>query len=687
MKMRWKITNLFLESQLTHAQKSPRPSIVKFILICVTLVVFWPVCNFDFLSWDDNLHVYNNPHIIPSSLKNALYFWQKPYEGLYSPLIFSAWAIMACISQFLGDGNPVVNLYPQIFHPANLIIHCTNVIVVYAILKIILYHHVVPFRQSSKEWAAVLGALFFSLHPIQVEAVAWITGMKDLLSGLFSLIAIWQYLEYVHKKHRLPDKKFGEKHNYQAVLIRQVFFKKSNYLIATIAFMLALLSKPLAVVVPMVVWVIDYYAMGRSARECSKSLVFWFILVVPWMVLTKLLQPDEILNFITPLWSRPVIAGDALVFYLQKIAFPIWLGPDYGRRPDIVLQNSLTYYIWLIPCGLLALVWFQRKKKPWLTAPVSILFMGVFPVLGLIPFRFQIISTVADRYLYIAMLGPAMAMALFVHYFYRHAIIINCIAILGLFAILSSSQIWHWENSVVLFEHTLRLNPKSVMAHNNLGNILASQGKIDEAINHYTIAIKMNANSVKTLNNLGVALYNKGKIILAKNYYHRALEIKPNYAEAYNNLGNALSREGKHQEAISRYLKAITINPNYAPIHNNLGITLAKQGKFKEAIIHYSKAVQLDPSYEEAHKNIGDVLVKIEKPDDAIKHYYKALSAKPDYVEAHNNLGVLLVRQGKIEEAISYFLKAIEVRPDYSEAKNNLANALKYRAGERPQPK
>ena len=231
--------------------------------------------------------------------------------------------------------------------------------------------------------------------------------------------------------------------------------------------------------------------------------------------------------------------------------------------------------------------------------------------------------------------------------------------------------------AVACYRRALELKPDYAEAHNNLGNALKDQGKLDEAVACYRRALELKPDFAEAHNNLGNALKDQGKLDEAVACYRRALELKPDYAEAHNNLGNALKDQGKLDEAVACYRRALELKPDFAEAHNNLGNALKDQGKLDEAVACYRRALELKPDYAEAHNNLGIALKDQGKLDEAVACYRRALELKPDFAEAHNNLGIALKEQGKLDEAVACYRRALELKPDFAEAHNNLGNALK----------
>ena len=669
--------------------------LVAFLLIIVTLAVFWPATGFDFVNWDDDIHVYENRYLIPVTVDNTLHFWKEPYEKLYIPLTYSVWAMLGWLSQYY----PVepYGLNPRFFHTANIVLHILNTLVVFGILRILLIN---GFREdenadgipdpSKVEIAAGLGALVFALHPVQVESAVWITGMKELLCGLFSFVAIREYLAYAVAAR-----------NKGAI----VEMKYIHYFVASIVFILALLSKPTAVVVPLIAFILDRWAVKRSFKEIVYSLAGWFIVAGLFAIVATTAQKSDAMIFTPPLWARPFIAGDALAFYLYKTIWPFELAIDYGRSPNYVLGQWWGYLTWLVPFSLVVGTLFLKRRGPFLVS-MGLFTASLLPVLGFISFLFQKNSTVTDHYLYIPMLGVALLVSwLFLNH---HTKLVKslCMVVAALFVIRVSYQLQVWQSDVALYTNAIKVNPNSslsynnmgnamqklgkpgeafslyqkalrirpndAMVHYNLGNNLRKEGKLDTAIYHYKAAIKIRPLIPNLHNNLGTALRQQGKVDEAVYHFKKALQIKPDYAGAYSNLGLVMAENGKLDEAIAYYEKALEILPNAPLVNHNMGLALARQGKINEAISHYKKAVKFEPSNEDVHNNLGIALNQIGKLDEAIEHFKIAVTIKPDYTIAHFNLGIALKRRGKLKEAAVHYSTALKLNPKLHRARQQL---------------
>jgi tetratricopeptide (TPR) repeat protein len=640
------------------------------ILVFVTLAVFRPVISHQFLAYDDSVNIYENPYFQTRSLDNLLHFWRYPYEVLYAPLTYTLWALTAWAPALLtAEPSAAVAPDPRLFHSLNLLLHLLSVLIVWRILELFLRlrrptgtETAVDGTSLPLEWAACGGALLFAIHPIQVEPVAWATGFKDVLFGLLSFVAVWHYLRYVDARMQPGTSRPSR--------------ARLHYGLATGAFVLALLAKPTAVVLPLIVWLLAAWGWRRSWREQIADLSVWVIIAVAWGLLTRWVQPGTSLAFEPPLWARPLIAGDAVLFYLYKLVLPLRFGPDYGRTPQVVLEHGWLFLTGLMPFALAGWLWLKRKKLSSLVTAAGVFVVGLLPVLGLISFSFQRYSTVADRYAYLAMLGPGLALAWGLTRPKKKFAAICGAIVLGLFLLRSAWQIPYWNDTLTFFKHALQVNSNSHLAHNNLGFALAKQGQDVEAISHYKEALRLEPESSLTHLNLGNAMARQGKLEEAIHHYTEALRIVPTYARAHTNLGLALARQGRYDEAIEHHTEALRIEPGFAEAHNNLANVLARQGKFEEATQHYTEALRLNPGYAEAHTNFGIAFAIQKRFDEAQHHFSEALRLEPNSAQAHALLADLLLQLGKVQEAEPYYTEAIRLNPRFKIARLRLSLIL-----------
>jgi tetratricopeptide (TPR) repeat protein/serine/threonine protein kinase len=233
------------------------------------------------------------------------------------------------------------------------------------------------------------------------------------------------------------------------------------------------------------------------------------------------------------------------------------------------------------------------------------------------------------------------------------------------------------DEAISEYQEALRLKPDYPMAHNNLGAALADKGQPDQAIASFKEAVRLKPDLVEALCNLGAALADKGQPDQAIASFKEAVRLKPDDAEAHVGLGVALAEQGRLDQAIEECREALRKNPGSATAYLNLGTFQAKQGQPDQAIASYKKAVQLKPELAEAHYNLGTALEKQGKLDEAIAPYKEAVRLKPNDAEAHVGLGnALLLGKGKVDEAIDEYQEALRLKPDFAQAHSNLGTAL-----------
>ena len=605
------------------------------LLVLAMIAVYGRALNHDFVTWDDYQHVLNNPRVNPPTWSGVAESWRSPYWGLYIPVSYTFFAGEAAIAVRLmhGTGGPVVELNPTVFHLGNLALHIGCVLMTFTILRRLLAQDGREGQQgpasgrsvhpSVRNGAACAGALLLGLHPAQVESVAWISETRGLLCALCSLIAIRLYLECAA----------GTTSRRRMAIY---------YVLACLALLMAALSKPAAVAVPLIVGVIDLGILRRRWTQVLGLLGPWLILVGGIAILTRAEQPGTALAFVPTLGARLLVAGYATTFYLAKLILPWRLGPDYGCTPQSILEQGWVVVAWAVPALLIAVLALLPGRRVWLTAS-AVFFIWLAPVLGFVPFDFQRISTVADRYIYLAMLGPALAWTWFLATHWTPRVLGTTAALLAAAGVLSFQQTSYWHNSSTLFAHALEVNPHSAVAHYHLGLALAATGKPAEAIARY----------------------------------HEALTERPDFAEIHDALGNSLFALGRKNEAVDEFRKTLVLAPDNLDARLGLGVALESLGKVDEARVQYLATLELWPEAPRAHYYLGNLALKEPgRLDEAIAHYEAALHSNPAYAEAHANLGIALWQQGRVGKAIWHEEIAIRLDPTLVPAWVQLGRAL-----------
>lgn len=547
----------------------PRPSglgTVRAILILAALdvAVFGGVLGHELLTWDDLAVTVQNPYLNPPSVGGVLALWRRPWMDMYMPVTYSTWGILAFLA---GGFDPVV------FHAASLGIHVLCGLVAFGLLR--------PIVRDDR--AAVAGALLFGLHPVQVESVCWMGGMNDLLCGLFSLLALERYLEFARGRRTV------------------------SYALATLCWVLALLSKPSAVAVPLIAFALDRFVIQRPARDAARALTPWLLIAIAWILLTRSIQLAA-QTATTPVWTRPFVCGDALFFYAAKLSWPLDLAHDYGRSPAWVISHAFGYATWVVPLaiGLLILSW--RRRWPWIAAGASASVLAVSPVLGLVPFDFQRYSTVADHYLYLALLGPALALACALARSGVRRMWAAAWVVLALLGLRSRLQVPVWKDDFTLYLHTLEVNPRSWVSHGNLGVALDARGRSEEAIAEFQRALELEPADVRSRTNLGIVLDAEGRTAEAIPHFEEALRLRPEDALTHESLALALLKSDRPAEAIPHLRETLRIQPGNFGAHYEIAVALEATGELDLSIEHLREALRLNPPFRKAHKALETAL-------------------------------------------------------------------------------
>jgi tetratricopeptide (TPR) repeat protein len=539
-------------------ETSAQSRLIPLLLVAVTLLTFGRVIVNDFAPYDDEQTIYANGRMNPPQFdrEGILWYWDNPAMSLYAPLTYTVWGVVASVSRVHPKDDPTgYVLDPANFHIASLLLHVASVLLVFAILR----------RLLKRPWPAAAGALLYALHPLQVETVAWASGLKDLLAGALSLATIWLYLRAVTPTSAVVEG--AESDEPPASRIDLV-----SYALAIVCFVLALLAKSSAMMTPVLLLVIDGLLLRRGVERTARSVAPFVALAIPAAVIAKLVQPGIGVPEVE-VWQRPVVAGASLAFYLQKLFAPIGLAFDYGWRPVIMLQKSWFYAIAVIPFVLGIALWTMRDRWRWAWAAALLFVVPLLPVLGFVPFTYQVHSTVGDHYLYLAMLGPALILAWALARVQAEratgAAVVSGIILLVL-AVLSFAQLRFWRDPETTLRRTLAINPTSDLALNNLAQIYTRRKEYPEAERLYKAALDANPELVAAYVNL-IRIYQEQRRV--EDFLHTFLAFKPINAAlpedkrmAYPpdlllQLGQAAARHGDFAAASRFFEEASRLTP------------------------------------------------------------------------------------------------------------------------------
>ena len=578
--------------------------LLALLLAVTTILAYRPAWHGGFV-WDDDAYITNNELLTaPGGLHRIWFSLDSPSQ--YFPLVYTMFRFE----------HAWWGLNPTGYHVVNILLHITNALLLWGLLA-----------RLRVPGAWVAGAIF-ALHPVQVESVAWITERKNVLMGLFFLLTIRAWVEFVDEQ---------TKHRW--------FF----YGLALVLYALALFSKTTACTLPAALLLILWLQRRRIDQRRLVQLVPFVVLALGMGLLTVWWERYHqgtrgALFAISPL-ERLLIASRAIWFYLGKLFWPSNLTFIYPRW-YITPSRPLDYVPLLGIAGLCAAIYLTRRRFGRGLEAAMLFFVATLgPVLGFIMLYTFRYTFVADHYQYLASIGPialvcAGAATLTRSYSKPRQLVFGILAcVIVTLTALTWRQSAMYADIESLWRTTIARNPDCWMAHNNLGIVLFQKGHVDDAIAHY----------------------------------QRTLQMAPENADADYNLGNAFLQKGEIDAALNHYQRAVAVIPKDPEIHLGLGNALWQKGNAKEAIGHYRKALELRPYYFDAHYNLGIVLLQKGEIDEAILHCRAALTIRPDLAAVHANLATALLAKGEIADGIRQFEKTLEIAPRSVPALNNLA--------------
>ena len=616
-------------------KNSQRIRLFSLALIVATAVVYLPAWNGKPI-WDDNAHI-TQPEL--RSWHGLVEVWtQVGATQQYYPLVHSVF----WIEQKLW-GDSVLG-----YHLINIFLHGFAAIV---LLQILL---------RLKVPGAWLAAGLFALHPIQVESVAWISEIKNTLSGLFFFCSILAYLNFDQNRSRVA------------------------YFGSLALFLFGLMCKTAIAPLPAIILAVLWWRRGRlRLRDDVVPSLPFFGLGIGAGLFTAWVERNFVgaqgTAFQLSILQRCLIAARDFWFYLFKLLWPVKLTFIYPRWQI----SGAIWWQYLFPLTLillLALIWRLRKKNRGPLAAVLVFLGLLFPALGFINVYPFIYSFVADHFQYLACVGPltlfAAGMTMALDSIAPGKVLlrptISFLLLLTLGA-LSWRQCRDYRDIETLWRTTIARNPDCWMAYSNLGSFLSAHGDTNEAIADFRKALEIWPNQSKDHNNLGKALVQKGRIAEAMDHFQTALRVSPDDPDTESNIGAASLQQGDADEAISHLRRAVEKWPRHAQGHINLGNALLQNREIDAAIAEYEKTLALPFDHAESHYSIGTALRQKGDVEEAIVHYRKALELRPDYANAHNNLANALRQQGRTAEAVHEYEAALKSEPDSILAGNNLA--------------
>jgi tetratricopeptide (TPR) repeat protein len=625
------------------------------LIAVVALIAYIPSIDGGFI-WDDYLLLVDNPLVKDS---NGLHqIWCTAQAIDYWPATNTSFWIEWRMWGMNSTG----------YHVTNLVLHIFESLLIWIILRKLS----VP--------GALLAALIFAVHPVNVESVAWIAQRKNTMAMLFFLLSILWYLRAEMPTASLglePARSHGEPLE-RATSPWPLAPSPSPifYWLSLAAFLLAMLGKGSVAMLPALLLGIIWWLRPLTWRDLLRIAPFFVVAAILAAVNVEFQThaTDKVVRAIG-FTDRLLGAGGVVWFYLYKAILPIDLAFVYHQW-HITASAILWWMPLLAVLALTAVLW--RFRKSWSR---DVLFawgffcVALLPVMGFTDVAFMQYSLVADRYQHIAIIGViALASAIWSAWLrsargeIRPLAIIVAVAAIGALIFLTLRQNALYHDAMTLYQATLDKNPDCVMAQFNYANALSKTNRPQDAIGHYKQAIRLKPDFAMAHYGLGNTLVKTGRAEESIEHFQEFLRLKPGHAEVHNSLGNAFAQLGRPNEAMEQYEKALGINPASPEAHMNLGNILLQEKRPQEAIEHFQQVLQLQPEKSEAYANLGIALAQSGQLPEAADNFRLALTQNPNDPETHKNLGNALMQTGRPNEAIEHFKQALQIKPNYTGA-------------------
>ncbi len=555
-------------------------------LVLAVLLGFGRTLSQGFLTFDDPIYIYDNPHVSAGlSWSGVAWAFTKGPAGDWCPL--------SMLSHMLDC--QLYGLNPAGHHLTAVLLHAASAVLLFLVL----------WRMTGALWPSALVAALFALHPLRVESVAWLAERRDVLSGLLFMLTLGAYTEYVRRPNSL-----------------------GRYLTMVGFFALSLLAKSIVVTLPALMLLLDYWPFGRfgggpnSLVPDAQATPFpWRPIVdkLPLLVLVLLAVVMTLLTH-TALSADPLTLPERLanapiscVAYLGQLFVPVGLSPFYSHpeagRPAWQVAAAVGLLLAITAAAVIG-----RRAYPYF-------FVGWFwyvgmlvPVLGLAHVGMH---ARADRYTYLSQIGLYIALVwgakrLAASWPARRWIFgVGSAILLAALVDCTWRQTGYWHDDKTLWQHALACDPQSATAHFSLGTALERQDDRAAAA-QYRQALAVGPNTQHIYNTIQVQAHcGLGSIALRQRdlaeavaQYQQALELDPDFTIAHLNLGGLLASQGKLDEAIAHFRRSTELQPDSAPIYSSLALALALQGNIEDAITNYRHALAIDPNFAPAKQGL-----------------------------------------------------------------------------------
>jgi Flp pilus assembly protein TadD len=554
------------------------------ILVALTLGVYAQTLDFGFVNIDDPLYVSDNPHVLAgASFESTGWAFTTWYEGGWRPLVWLSFMLDSAV------GGPGAGA--SVYHATNVLLHLANTLLVFGLLRTL----------TGALWQSAVVAALFAVHPQHVEAVAWVTSRKDVLSTLFWLLTTLAYVSYV----RAPS--------------------SARYGVMCLCFALGLMAKPMLVALPFTLLLLDAWPLRRATRSAAPRLLLEKLpllgLAAACGVITLIAQQQsKALASLeaVPMTTRLANAVVSTVDYMRDMVWPADLMAIYPHPADGLAGAPVGLsLLFLFACQTLVVR--LAKRAPYLSIGWLWYLVTLLPVLGLVQFGAH---ARADRFTYVPSIGLFLAATWGVHallerFAGKRASKLGAalsIAIIAALSLRAHDQAATWKDSETLHWHALAIDPKHPDAHHGLGMALANAGDLEGALPHLEESIRIEPRHADSQGDLAVVLTLAGRPRDATPHFRASLRLDPSNSVVRHSFATTLAQLGDRNDAIAQLTEIIRLDPTHATAHNDLGTLHAMQGDLATAIPHFREALRLAPNDARAAQNLETALRAREAP-------------------------------------------------------------------------
>ncbi len=598
--------------------------ILGFIL-AVSFLVYLPVLKNNAFVWDDEGYILNNQAVQSFNL-----------TGIFSDYVMGNYHPFTML--FLAVEHWLFGLNPTGYHVINLFLHLINVLLVYYALCLI----------GKRKEVAFVASLLFGIHPLHVESVAWASGIKDLLYTLFFLASYIYYLKYFYSQ------------------------KKKYYFVSILVFTLSLLSKAMAVTLPVLFLLTDYFTGRKITLKALYEKIPFFLLAILFGIIAIIAQKTTgaVIETAFPLLQRFAFACSGFVTYLVKMIFPLHLSAYYPYPVKVGGEIPLFHYFYiLIFIVLCALIAFSVRYTKKILYGTGFFTLAIFLVLQLYPVGSAIM---ADRYSYLSSVGIFYLMGegfVFLRDKWNKWLPFGLLIV---FALIFSAKTYKrgevWKNNLTLWNDVIGQYQNVPVAYLNRGAEFGREKMPDKALDDFNKAIKLNPGYAKAYYNRAVVLLEKKNTTSAIDDLNKAVELNPRYLQSYLKRGNVFLDIREYSKALIDFNKVIELDPNLANAYNERGNIYGFLEKYDLAKDDFSRAIELNPKGSEAFFNRAILYLNLKEFDKALKDLDSTIALNPDDAEALLNRGKIYSNMQKYREAENDFSQVIRINPNNSDA-------------------